>query len=261
MTIRSSRSPALATLLLLAVTTACGGSDAEGAPSEAPGSERTAGPDRSADSPAPPNTLTPAEREAGWRLLFDGETLEGWRGYGMETIPEGWAVVDGTLARVSEAADIITIEQFSDFELSIDWKLDPGGNSGVFYRAAEGEDWIYQSAPEMQLLDDARHPDGESPLTSAGSAFGLYPAPRGAVRPAGEWNESRVVIEGNHVRHWLNGTLVVDYELHSPDWVERVRNSKFNNWPAYGQAERGHIGLQEHGGSIWFRNIKIREIG
>ena len=206
------------------------------------------------------NTLTQAERDAGWELLFDGRTLDGWRGYNMDALPGGWAVVDGALARVGAGGDIITDRSFADFELSLEWRLEEGGNSGVFYRAAEGEEWVYHSAPEMQVLDDDVHPDGRDSLTSAGSNYGLHAAPRGVVRPVGEWNEARIVVQGAHVEHWLNGTRVVEYELRSPEWEALVAASKFNQWPAYGRADRGHIGLQDHGDPAWYRNIKIREI-
>ncbi|MDH3270791.1 MAG: DUF1080 domain-containing protein [Gemmatimonadota bacterium] len=207
------------------------------------------------------NTLTAAERAAGWELLFDGRTLEGWRGYNRGDLPGGWSVVDGMLARTGEGGDIITDRSFSDFELALEWRLDAGGNSGVFYRAAEGEEWVYHSAPEYQVLDDERHRDGQDPLTSAGANYGLHPAPRGVVRAVGEWNQARIVVEGNHVEHWLNGTRIVEYELGSPDWEARVAASKFSQWPAYGRADAGHVGLQDHGDPVWYRNIKIREIG
>lgn len=164
------------------------------------------------------------------------------------------------LVRTGSGGDIITDRQFSDFELSLEWRVEEGGNSGVFYRAAEGEEWIYHSAPEMQVLDDAGHVDGGDPLTSAGANYGLHPAARGVVRPAGEWNQARVVVEGNHVEHWLNEVRVVEYELGSEDWEARVADSKFVEWPAYGRAPRGHIGLQDHGDPVWYRNVKIREI-
>lgn len=208
----------------------------------------------------PMNTLTDAEREEGWRLLFDGSTLTGWRGYGMNEMPGGWAVEDGTLTRVGSGGDIITDEQFTDFELSLEWRVEEGGNSGVFYRAAEGEEWIYHSAPEMQVLDDANHADGQNAITSAGSNYALHPAPRGVVRAAGQWNSARVVVQGSHVEHWMNDTKVVEYELGSDDWKQRVANSKFVEWPAYGTAARGHIGLQDHGDWVAFRNIRIREL-
>ena len=206
------------------------------------------------------NTLTAEEKAAGWRLLFDGKSTAGWRGYGMDTMPSGWQAVDGLLTRVSRAADIITKDQFGDFELTLDWKLEPGGNSGLFYRAVEGLEWIYHGAPEYALLDDARHNDGKNPLTSAGSVHSVYAPPRGVVKPAGEWNTSRLVAKGTHIEHWLNGQKVVEYEQGSPDWAKRVAASKFAVWPRYGKAMKGHIGLQEHGGRAEFRNIKIREL-
>ncbi len=206
------------------------------------------------------NTLSDAEREAGWQLLFDGESLDGWRGYNRPDLPGSWAVEEGLLTRVGPGGDLITEAQFGDFELSIDWRVGPGGNSGILYRAAEGEEHVYHSAPEMQVLDDDGHRDGLDPITSAGSNYGLHAAARGIVRPVGSWNEARILVRGTHVEHWLNGTKVVEYELRSDEWAELVSNSKFSAWPAYGQADRGHIGLQEHGDRVWFRNIKLREL-
>ena len=206
------------------------------------------------------NTLSHAEREAGWQLLFDGESLDGWRGYNRPDLPGGWAVEEGLLTRVGPGGDLITEAQFGDFELSIDWRVVPGGNSGILYRVAEGEQQVYHSAPEMQVLDDDGHRDGRDPLTSAGSNYGLHPAARRVVRPVGSWNEVRILVRGTHVEHWLNGTEVVEYELRSDEWTELVENSKFGAWPAYGQADRGHIGLQEHGDRVWYRNIKLREL-
>ena len=206
------------------------------------------------------NTLSHAEREAGWQLLFDGQSLDGWRGYNRPDLPGGWAAEEGLLTRFGPGGDIITQAQFGDFELSIDWRVEPGGNSGIFYRAQEGEELVYHSAPEMQVLDDERHRDGRDPITSAGSNYGLHAAPRGVVRPAGAWNEARILVRGAHVEHWLNGTKVVEYELRSDEWAAVVGNSKFSAWPAYGQADRGHIGLQEHGDRVWYRNVKLREL-
>jgi len=204
------------------------------------------------------NTLTPAERAAGWRLLFDGKTTTGWRGWKMDTLPSGWQVVDGALTRVRRAADIITTEKVKNFELSLGWKIAPNGNSGIFYRASEDDDAIYWSAPEMQVLDDAGHPDGQSRLTAAGSDYGLYPSPAGVVKPAGQWNQVRLVVNGNHVEHWLNGVKVVEYELGSADWEARVKASKFAPHPHYGRNPEGYIGLQEHDYWVAYRNIKIR---
>jgi hypothetical protein len=209
---------------------------------------------------AGPNTLTDDERLAGWELLFDGATMDGWRPYDAPGETIGWGVEDGMLVRTGRGGDIITERTFTDFELELEWRVEEAGNSGVFYRAALGEEWIYHSAPEMQVLDDAGHRDGQNPLTSAGANYGLDPAPRGIVRSAGEWNRARIVVRGAQVEHWLNGTRVVAYVLGSPEWEAKVAESKFVEWPAYGRAESGHIGLQDHGDPVWYRNMKIREI-
>ncbi len=198
--------------------------------------------------------------EPGWCSLFDGHTAEQWRAYRGDRLPAGWQVVDGALTRVDSASDIVTREEFQDFELALEWKVEPGGNSGIMYRVAETPELetVWQSGPEYQVLDDARHPDGRRPETSAGACYGLYPAPRGVVRPAGEWNETRILVRGDHVEHWLNGQRIVSYELGSGDWEERVRRSKFATMPRYGREPRGHIALQDHGDRVAYRNIRIR---
>lgn len=207
-----------------------------------------------------PNTLTAAETSAGWKLLFDGRTLEGWRGFQTKRAPEGWAAESGAITRVAAAGDLITRKQYRDFELALEWKISEGGNSGIMFRVTEGSEATYETGPEMQVLDDARHPDGHSRLTAAGSAFGLYPAPAGIVRPAGEWNQVRLVVKGKHVEHWLNGTQVVTYELQSPEWEAKVAASKFRQWPGYGRAPKGYIALQDHGDRVAYRSIRIREL-
>lgn len=216
--------------------------------------------------PAPPpsstnasqNTLSDAERSAGWRLLFDGRTTAGWRNYGKQTISDGWVVRDGALTRTGAGGDIITSDEFGNFELAIEWKIEPGGNSGIFYRASEEQDEIYWNAPEMQVLDDAKHPDGQNPLQSAGAAYDLYPAPRGHVKPGGEWNSARLIVNGTHVEQWLNGFKMVEFELGSRDWDSKVAGSKFKPHLKFGKNTKGHIGLQDHGNVVAYRNIKIR---
>jgi hypothetical protein len=208
--------------------------------------------------PAPLNSLTADERAAGWRLLFDGRTTAGWRGWRMDSMPSGWQAVDGALTRVGAGGDIITREAFRNFELALEWKVAPGGNSGIFYRASEDAEAIYWTAPEMQVLDDAGHDDGQSRLTAAGANYDLDPAPAGVVRPAGEWNQVRLVVIGAHVEHWLNSTKVVEYELGSPAWEAKVQASKFAPHPHYGRNAEGYVGLQDHGDLVAYRNIKIR---
>ena len=208
-----------------------------------------------------PNTLTESERRAGWQLLFDGKSTAGWHGYGKRPAPAGWQVVDGALTRVATAGDLVTDGSYGDFELTLEWKVAPGGNSGIFYRGVDNEDWrkvpLYHTAPEMQVLDDAGHADGKSPLTSAGSLYGLYPAPSGIVKPADQWNSVRIVVAGAQVEHWLNGVKVVDYRLGGADWTAKVKASKFAEWPGYGKSPTGVIGLQDHGDRVAFRNIKL----
>ena len=212
------------------------------------------------ESPTPPNTLSAAERKAGWRLLFDGHSTRGWRAYNQDSMPSGWQATEGALTRVDRARDIIYNEKFKDFELSLEWKISAKGNSGIFYRGIEGPEALYYSAPEMQVLDDSGHADGRTPLTSAGSVYGLYPALPGVVKPVGEWNSVRIVVKGNHVEHWLNGQRIAEYEFWSADWTKRVADSKFRQWPEYGKAAEGYIGVQDHGDWVAYRNIKIRTL-
>jgi hypothetical protein len=207
------------------------------------------------------NTLTPEERAAGWRLLFDGKSLEGWRGYNKQTAPETWKVVDGELALVGKGGDLITKEQFADFELKLEWKLvKPGGNSGVFFHGAETTDPIYYTAPEIQIIDNARHKDAANVTHTAGSNYDLDAPSRDVTKPIGEWNELRVVVRGPHVEQWMNGVKLVEYELWSPEWEAKVKASKFAKMPGYGRAKTGHIGLQDHGDPVAFRNLKIRPL-
>ena len=206
----------------------------------------------------PHNVLSEAERAAGWRLLFDGRTTSGWHGFRKDSMPAGWQVVEGALTRVGEGGDIVTNEEFQNFELSLQWNVAQGGNSGIFFRVTNAGGAVYETGPEMQVLDDERHADGKSPLTSAGSAFGMYPAPRGVVKPAGQWNDVRIVVRGTHVEHWLNGQKVVEYDLGDHDWEQRLQASKFKQWPGYGRAAKGTIALQDHGDRVAYRDIKIR---
>lgn len=207
-----------------------------------------------------PNTLTKAEAQAGWKLLFDGETAEGWRGFRSEDFPDGWQVQQGSIVRAAGGGDIITEEQFTNFELRLEWKISEGGNSGIFFRVDELHDHVWQTGAEMQVLDDERHADGKSPFTSAGANYALHRPQISTVLPAGEWNHVRLLVDGDHVEHWLNGVKIVDYTLWGDEWNDLVANSKFSGMPDYGRNKSGHIALQDHGDLVWFRNIKIREL-
>lgn len=203
--------------------------------------------------------VTAEQAAAGWRPLFDGRTTAGWRGYKTQVMPEGWHVVDGVLTKEGSRGDILTRDQYGNFELAFDWMLSPGGNAGAFYRGTEEYDHIYWSAPEYQLLDDSLHADGKSRLTAAGSAYALYPSPPGIVKPANQWNSSLIVVQGSRVQHWLNGQKLLEYELGSADWEAKVKASKFNDYPHYGRAPRGYIAFQgDHDGALSLRNVRIR---
>jgi hypothetical protein len=196
-----------------------------------------------------------------WRPLFDGKLLDTFRGWHSDGMPDGWHLVDGTLAKEGSVEDLVTRQQFGNFELELEWKIGEAGNSGVFYRGTHEYDYIYWSAPEYQLLDDANAPDGRNRLTAAASAYGLYAPPAGVVKPFGHWNKTRILVNGNHVEHWLNGRKVVEYDLSSPEWKAKVAASKFSKYPNYGLAQTGLIGIQgDHPGSLALRHIRIREL-
>jgi hypothetical protein len=201
------------------------------------------------------------ESATTWRALFDGTSLEAWRGYKGAPLPAGWRIADGTLTKDSPVADIVSRDEFGNFELEMDWKIGEAGNSGIFYRGTEEYDHIYWSAPEYQLLDDIKATDNKTRLTCAGAAYAVYPSPTGHLKPVGDWNHARIVVNGAHVEHWLNDAKLLEYELGSADWETRVKASKFAAYPHYGRAARGHIALQgDHAGALAFRNIRIREM-
>ena len=207
------------------------------------------------------NGIAPAAAPApAWHSLLGATSMDQWRGYRDEA-DSAWHVADGVLTKSGPASDLITRVPYRNFELEFDWKISEGGNSGVFYRATEEYDHVYWSGPEFQLLDDANAPDGKNRLTAAGSDYAVYPAAAGIVKPADQWNTARIVVNGNHVEHWLNGKRMVAYDLGSPDWTERVQKSKFSAWPDYGRAPAGYIGIQgDHPGTLSLRNMRIREL-
>lgn len=205
-----------------------------------------------------PNTLTAAEKAAGWQLLFDGKTTAGWRGFRKTEMPAGWTIENGALTRTAAASDIVTVDQFENFELAFDWMVKPASNSGVFYRVTEDSTAVWHSAPEYQILDNAGHEDGKKAETSAGSIYALYAPARDVTRKPGEWNQARIVVKGAHVEHWLNGVKLVECEIGSPDWNARVMQSKFKAYPQFAKAPRGFIAIQDHGDWVSYRNIKIR---
>ncbi len=218
-----------------------------------------------------PNTLTEKEKREGWKLLFDGKSMNGWRGAYMDSLPtKGWGVRDGMLivkeSGGGEAAfggDIVTIEQYGNFELSVDFKLTPGANSGIKYFVTEQLPRTPGSAIglEYQILDDAKHPDAKLGINGNRTLASLYdvmPAHNKKVKPIGEWNNARILVRGKHVEHWLNGVKVLEYERGGKEFLAHKAESKFKNREGFGEAEKGHILLQDHGNQVFYRNIKIR---
>ncbi len=210
------------------------------------------------------NTLSDAEKAAGWTLLFDGKTTTGWRGFGRDTVV-GWEVTDGELIALGQggdhANDIITVDEYQNFELVLDWKVSPQANSGVFYNVVEkGFDLIYASAPEYQLIDDHGWPDPLEDWQKSGANYAMNAPSKVVSRPVGEWNTARIVVDHGQVEHWLNGVKVVAYELWTPEWEKLKHAGKWKDYPGYGTGRKGYIGLQDHGNKVYFRNIKIRVI-
>lgn len=215
------------------------------------------------------NNLTQQEVNDGWELLFDGETTDQWRGYGMDEFPEeGWVIEDDILVfRSPESGvsglDIITKEKYSDFEMELEWMISEGGNSGIFYHVLEQERAIYWSGPEFQILDNENHPDADQGVDGnrkSASLYDLIPANPQNTNPYGEWNSVRIVSDGPTIQHWQNGEKVLEYDRWTEDWFNMLHESKFNCYPEFGAIREGHIGLQDHGDEVKFRNIKIREL-
>lgn len=212
---------------------------------------------------AEPNVLTDAEKAAGWRLLFDGKTTAGWRAIGKKEFPAaGWVVEEGSLRHVANAGggDIVTVEDFENFEFAWEWKIGKAGNSGVKYNLPNP---AVNIGCEYQMLDDAGHPDGRR-AGGKNRTGGLYdliaPAPEGKPMPLGEWNTSRIVVNGDNVEHWLNGVKTLGFQLGSAELKELIAKSKYRKQPAFGIKKAGPILIQDHKDDVWLRNIKVREI-
>ncbi len=214
------------------------------------------------------NTLTEQERKEGWEILFDGTSTSGWRGYNQASLPNNWVVEDGTLKSLGKGGDVggdivYDKEEYENFEVVIDWKIEEGGNSGFFYHIVEDEQYpvAYHTAPEYQMIDQLGFPQNLEPWQSIGGDYGMYyPDYQGAVRPAGEWNTSRIRFTEEEVTYWLNGKKTVSFVPWSEDWQERKGAGKWQDYPDYGESRSGLIGLQDHGSQIWFKNIKIRKL-
>jgi len=237
---------------------------------------------RSPVNPDGQNMLTAAEKKAGWVLLFNGRNLKGWRGLGLSGIPRGhWVVEDGAIKNVpsqdvpkdkdgrpSRHFDLATIHPFENFELFFEWKIGPNGNSGLKYNVSEELSRDYAETKnaaigfEYQILDDTLNPDARvGPHRAAASLYDILPVTGSFLKPVGDYNAARIVLNGNHGEHWLNGVKVLEYKPGTPEFGARIAASKFKDIPDFAVIRRGYIVLQDHGDEVWFRNIKLREIG
>ncbi|MEZ4700316.1 MAG: DUF1080 domain-containing protein [Rhodothermales bacterium] len=223
------------------------------------------------------NTLTAAEKQAGWVLLFDGKTFDGWRGYRKDHVPtEHWTIEDGVIHKIASGkvplmadgqpmagGDIMTIEPYENFELSFEWKVAPGANSGIKYNVIESMSEGNPLGFEYQVLDDDLHPDAKMGRDGNRTAAGLYdliPPANKKLNPVGEWNQGKIVFDGNHAEHWLNGQKTLEYDLGSSRMDSLLALSKYAPIEGFGDKHAGHIVLQDHNDDVWYRNIKVRRL-
>lgn len=223
--------------------------------------------EKKAETPAAEN-----KTDSGWVSLFDGKTLNGWHNYGKTTVGESWKVADGTLYldtskkegwQTLQGGDIVTADEYDNFDLKLEWKIAPGGNSGIIYYVHEDTSkykYVWQTGPEMQVLDNDLHADGKIPKHRAGDLYDLISCKTETVKKPGEWNEAEIVAKDGKLDYYLNGTNVVSTTLWDDAWKKLVAGSKFKEWPDFGTYKKGHIALQDHGNTVWYRNIKIKRL-
>lgn len=202
----------------------------------------------------------------GWKDLFDAKTLNGWRTYKNKPA-DAWSVADGNLYckgnetnKSDMRADLITNDQYENFEFEMEWKISKAGNSGIMYMVTEEFDAAYQSGPEYQLIDDVDFPEKLESWQKTAANYAMDSAVGAKPNPVGEWNHTKIVVNKGHVEHWLNGKKVVEYELWTDEWKKKKNEGKWKDAPGYGMAKKGHIALQDHGSEAWFKNIRIREL-
>ncbi|WP_333820116.1 3-keto-disaccharide hydrolase [Ohtaekwangia sp.] len=213
-----------------------------------------------------PGFLSEQQKAEGWVALFDGKTTTGWHFFKNKE-NNSWEISDGTLHckpfienGTNHRSDLTTDGQYENFELIFDWKISVQGNSGVMFRVSEEFDEPYASGPEYQIIDDEGYPGDLKDVQLTGANYDMHVASAKAAKPVGEWNESKLVVNGNHVEHWLNGIKVVEYELGSADWNKRRKVSKWKDFPGYGLTKKGSIDLQDHSHEVWFKNIAIKPL-
>ncbi|MFT3756425.1 MAG: DUF1080 domain-containing protein [Pseudoxanthomonas sp.] len=207
------------------------------------------------------NQLSKQEQDDGWKLLFDGKDLSQWRNFKQDGLSDKWGIEDGAIKLTGKGGgDILTKARYQDFELKLDWKIAEGGNSGIFVLADETGEQIYSHAPEIQILDNERHPDNKLATHLSGSLYDMIASPAASHRAAGEWNHVRILLHRDQLTIWQNGVQTASVKIHGPQWQQLVAASKFANWPGFAANRSGHIGLQDHGDVVWFKNLKIKEL-
>ena len=219
------------------------------------------------------NTLTDAEKAAGWELLFDGKSINKFRNYKKQSIGKSWVVSDNSIHlnsvkkddggwQAADGGDIITNESYKDFDLKLEWKISACGNSGVMFNVKEADnyDYVWLTGPEMQVLDNTCHPDTRFRTHRAGDLCDTTETKYLTVKPSGQWNKARIISKDGKVEFWLNGYKTVEFEMHTDEWKDMVAKSKFKDMPDFGTMEEGHISLQDHGDKVWYKNIKIRKL-
>ena len=212
--------------------------------------------------------LTKQEEKDGWKLLFDGKSASGWHTFNKGKAGAAWKVENGTLTMDNtvkdkeQRGDLVTDKEYQDYELSLEWKIDSCGNSGIIFNVVEDVKYsaTYLTGPEMQVLDNACHPDAKIDKHRAGDLYDLIRCSKETVKPAGQWNLAQIKTQNSKYEFWLNGSKVVEFTMHTPEWDQMVANSKFKTMPDFGKATKGRIALQDHGNKVWYRNIKIKEL-
>ena len=207
------------------------------------------------------NMLSESEKTDGWQLLFDGKTTSGWHSFKKDAA-EGWMVENGELKTPGGKGDIVTDEEFENFELYLEWNVEPKGNSGIMFGVIESDEYgaTFHTGPEYQIIDDEGYPSELKDNQKTASNYALHAPTTNASKPAGEYNTTRLIVNNNHVTHILNGTTVVEYDIRTPEWEEMVSKTKFKDMPGYGKFAKGKIALQDHSDPISFRNIKIKKL-
>jgi len=213
------------------------------------------------------NSLSAKEKKDGWQLLFDGKTTKGWHNYKSDQVGAAWKISEDALLldtsnKEEKGGDLVTDQQFENYELYLEWKIQPCGNSGVIFNVQESDEYkyVWMTGPEMQVLDNECHPDAKIIKHRAGDLYDLISCSKETVKPAGEWNVARLVANKGKYEFWLNGVKTVEFTMHTPEWNAMVAASKFKSMPGFGKFSKGHISLQDHGDKVWYRNIKIKPL-